>query len=77
MKLSTRLGIIVACAALGTMVLGTLNLQSLRATMMEERRAQIKMVLMLTQKQVETYANSNSKCNCQLVNQFNDLPPNT
>src|SRR5471030_1891373 len=24
-----------------------------------------------------SHANSNSKCNCQLVNQFNDLPPNT
>ena len=55
MKLSTRLGLIVACAALGALVLVFIALQSLRSTMITDRQDEIKLIATLVQKQVGVY----------------------
>lgn len=55
MKLSIRLGLIVGCAALGTVVLALIALQTMRSSMLDDRRAEIKMMVSLAGKQAETY----------------------
>ncbi|MBS1210435.1 MAG: hypothetical protein H6R19_2833 [Proteobacteria bacterium] len=55
MKLSTRLGIVVACSALGLILVGSLGLQSLRSSMMAERHAQIDTLLKLSVGMVEDF----------------------
>ncbi|MEI7611620.1 MAG: methyl-accepting chemotaxis protein [Betaproteobacteria bacterium] len=55
MKLSTRLGLIVACATLGTVVLVLVALQNIRTSMLEDRQTQIKSMLNLVSKQVAVY----------------------
>ncbi len=55
MKLSTRLGLIVGCAALGALVLVLVALQTIRTTMLEDRQAQIKLMVTLAGKQVGIY----------------------
>ncbi len=45
MKLSTRLGLIVGCAALGALVLALVALQTIRSTMLEDRQAQIRLTV--------------------------------
>jgi methyl-accepting chemotaxis protein/methyl-accepting chemotaxis protein-3 (ribose and galactose sensor receptor) len=55
MKLSTRLGLIVGFAALGTLVLVFIALQSLRSTMLEDRQAQIKLMVSFAGKLANTY----------------------
>lgn len=44
-KLSTRLGLIVICAALGAVVLAVVALQTIRSTMLEDRQAQIRLTV--------------------------------
>jgi methyl-accepting chemotaxis protein len=55
MKLSHRLGAIVACAVLGLLILGSFALHSLRNTMLEDRRESLRTVLMLAKQQVLFY----------------------
>ena len=55
MKLSMRLGLIVGCAALGTVVLVLIALQTMRASMLEDRRAEIRMMANLAGKQAEFF----------------------
>ena len=55
MKLSTRLGLIVGCAALGVLVLVFIALQTIRSTMLTDRQDQIKLTATLVQKQVGIY----------------------
>ena len=55
MKLSTRLGLIVGCAALGALILVLIALQTIRSTMLEDRKAQIGMTLSLVGKQVGVF----------------------
>ncbi|SDG60791.1 methyl-accepting chemotaxis protein [Propionivibrio dicarboxylicus] len=55
MKLSTRLGLVVGLAALGTVILVLVALQVLRMTMLEDRRAQIMQTLNLAGKQVDYF----------------------
>jgi len=55
MKLSHRLGAIVACAVLGLLILGSFALHSLRNTMLEDRRESLRTVLMLAKQQVAFY----------------------
>jgi len=55
MKLSTRLGLIVGCAALGALVLVFIALQTIRSTMLTDRQDEIKMMATLVQKQVGVY----------------------
>lgn len=52
MKLSTRLGLIVGCSALGALVLVLVALQTIRSSMLEDRRAQIKLMVTLAGKEV-------------------------
>lgn len=55
MKLSTRLSLIVGCAALGLVILGSIALHTIRSTMTEDRQAQIRSSLTLATKQVEIF----------------------
>ncbi len=55
MKLSTRLGLIVGCAALGALVLVLVSLQTIRSTMLEDRQAQIKVMVNFAGKLAGTY----------------------
>jgi methyl-accepting chemotaxis protein len=55
MNLSKRLIIIVACAVLGLVLLGSFSLYTLRSSMMEGRRDEIRMALTLASKQVAYY----------------------
>ena len=55
MKLSTRLGLIVGCATLGSLILVLIALQTIRSTMLEDRQTQIKSTLNLASKQVAVY----------------------
>jgi methyl-accepting chemotaxis protein len=55
MKLSTRLGILVACSMLGLLVLGGLGLHSLRSSMMEERHLQIDNLLKMSVSLINKY----------------------
>lgn len=55
MKLSTRLGLVVGLAALGTLILVFVALQVLRMTMLEDRRAQIAQTLNLASWQVDYF----------------------
>ena len=52
MKLSRRLGLIVACAILGLVLVAGFALKTLRDTMLEDRRQEIQSVLGLATKQV-------------------------
>ena len=55
MKLATRLGLIVGCAALGAAILVLISLQSIRSTMLEDRQAQIESVVTFAGKLVGVY----------------------
>ena len=55
MKLSTKLGLVVGCAALGTLLIIVLALQNIRASMLADRHEQINMVLELANKQVGVF----------------------
>jgi len=55
MKLSTRLGLIALSAALGLILVAGFALQSMRASMMDERRTQISALVHLVAKQVAYY----------------------
>ena len=55
MKLSTRLGLIVGCAALGALILVFISLQTIRSSMLEDRQAQIRSMVNLAAKQVDVY----------------------
>ena len=55
MKLSTRLGLIVGCAALGAVILVIVALQTFRSSMLEDRQAQIRSVVDLAARQVGVY----------------------
>ncbi len=55
MKLSTRLGLIVGCAALGAVVLVVIALQTLRSSMLESRQAEIRSMVDLAARQVGVY----------------------
>ncbi|MDR3409694.1 MAG: cache domain-containing protein, partial [Formivibrio sp.] len=55
MKLSTRLGLIVGFAALGALVLVLIALQTIRTSMLEDRQAQIRLMVTLAGKQVGVY----------------------
>ena len=55
MKLSTRLGLIVGCAALGVLILVFIALQTIRSAMLTDRQDQIKMTLTLVSKQIGVY----------------------
>jgi methyl-accepting chemotaxis protein len=55
MKLSQRLGLIVACAICGLILVAGLALATLRNTMLEDRRQEIQSVLGLATKQVAYY----------------------
>jgi len=55
MKLSTRLGLIAIATVIGLVLLAGFALQTIRNTMMDERRAQISLLLHLAAKQVEYY----------------------
>jgi methyl-accepting chemotaxis protein/methyl-accepting chemotaxis protein-3 (ribose and galactose sensor receptor) len=50
-----RLGLIVGCAALGTVVLVLIALHTMRASMLEDRRTEIKMMANLAGKQAEAF----------------------
>ena len=47
MKLSTRLGLIVGCAALGALILVFIALQTIHSSMLEDRKAQIALMAAL------------------------------
>jgi len=55
MKLSTRLGLIVGCAALGALILVFVALQTIRSSMLADRQEQIRSMVNLTAKQVEVF----------------------
>ena len=55
MKLSTKLGLVVGCAALGTVLIILLALQNIRSSMLTDRQDQIRMVLSLARKQVGVF----------------------
>ena len=55
MKLSTRLGIIVGCAAIGTLLLMHFGLRSVYLAMQSDRQDEIRIVTTLAQKQVAVY----------------------
>jgi len=55
MKLSTRLGLIVGCAALGALILVFVALQTIHASILDERKAQISSMINLAVKQVSVY----------------------
>jgi methyl-accepting chemotaxis protein/methyl-accepting chemotaxis protein-3 (ribose and galactose sensor receptor) len=55
MKLSTRLVLIVAGTVLGLVILGGFALSSLHSTMLEERKAGIRMTLLLANNMVRNY----------------------
>ena len=55
MKLSTRLGLVVGCATLGALILVFISLQTIHATMLNDRQEEIKMMVTLAKKQVDTY----------------------
>jgi methyl-accepting chemotaxis protein len=55
MKLSTRLALIVGCAALGMLILVLIALHTIRSSMLEDRQAQITMMVSLAGKQAGTY----------------------
>ena len=54
-KLSTRLGLIVGCAALGALILVLVALQTIRSSMLADREEQIRSMVNLTAKQVEVF----------------------
>ncbi len=53
MKLSTRLGLIVGCAALGALILVFISFQTIRSSMLEGRQDQIRSMVNLAAKQVD------------------------
>jgi len=55
MKLSTRLVLIVGFAAVGALVLVLIALQTIRTSMLEDRQAQIRLMVTLASKQVGVY----------------------
>jgi methyl-accepting chemotaxis protein/methyl-accepting chemotaxis protein-3 (ribose and galactose sensor receptor) len=55
MKLSTKLGLVVGCAALGTLLLVLLALQNIRSSMLEDRSAQITMMVSYAEKLVSGF----------------------
>ena len=55
MKLSTRLGLIVGCAALGALILVFISLQTIRSSMLTDRQEQIRSTVNLAAKQVGVY----------------------
>ena len=55
MKLSTRLSLIVGCAALGTLVLVFVALRTIHSSIVDERKEQIRSMISLTVKQVGVY----------------------
>ena len=55
MKLSTRLGLIVGCAALGALILVFISLQTIRSSMLAGRQEQIRSTVNLAAKQVDVY----------------------
>ncbi len=55
MKLSTRLLLIVATALLGLIVIAGFGLQTLHATMLQDRHDAIRSLVTLAAKQVEHY----------------------
>ena len=55
MKLSTRLSLIVGFSAFGALVLVLVALQSIHASMLQDRRDEIRTVLTLAAKQVESF----------------------
>jgi methyl-accepting chemotaxis protein/methyl-accepting chemotaxis protein-3 (ribose and galactose sensor receptor) len=55
MKLSIKLGLVVGCAALGTLLLVLLALQNIRSSMLEDRRAQITMMVSYAEKLVSGF----------------------
>ena len=55
MKLSTRLALIVGCAALGMLILVLIALHTIRSSMLEDRQAQIKQMVSLAGKQAGVY----------------------
>lgn len=55
MKLSTRLGLVVGCATLGALILVFISLQTIHSTMLNDRQDEIKMMVTLAKKQVDTY----------------------
>lgn len=55
MKLSTRLSFIVASASLGLIIIAGLALHTLHSTLLEDRRAQIRAIVILAGKQVAHY----------------------
>jgi methyl-accepting chemotaxis protein len=55
MKLSTRLALIVGCAALGMLILVLIALHTIRSSMLEDRQAQIRQMVTLAGKQAGVY----------------------
>lgn len=55
MKLSTRLSLIVACAASGTVILVMVALQTIHSSMLSDRQEQIRSMINLAVKQVGVY----------------------
>lgn len=55
LKLSTRLGLIVGCAALGTLILAFMALQTIRSSMIADREEQIRATVTLASKQVQAF----------------------
>ncbi|BCL75929.1 methyl-accepting chemotaxis protein [Jeongeupia sp. HS-3] len=55
MKLSTRLGLIVVCAVIGLVIIAGYALQTIRSTMLQERRGEIRLVLDLAVGQMKRY----------------------
>ncbi|AOY00051.1 methyl-accepting chemotaxis protein [Jeongeupia sp. USM3] len=55
MKLSTRLGLIVVCAVVGLVIIAGYALQTIRSSMMQERRAEIRLLLDLAANQIRSF----------------------
>ncbi|WP_432719614.1 methyl-accepting chemotaxis protein [Jeongeupia wiesaeckerbachi] len=55
MKLSTRLGLIVVCAVVGLVIIAGYALQTIRASMLQERRAEIRLLLEMAANQVQSF----------------------
>lgn len=55
MKLSTRLAVIVSAATLGLILIAGFGLQMLRSTMLEQRKDEIRTIVMLAVKQIDLY----------------------
>ena len=55
MKLSTRLGLVVGVAAIGTVLLAAASLMILRNTMLSDRHAQIAQTLTLVARQMALF----------------------